>query len=301
MFESETALPQVPNPVTAMVERMINQLEPPEDHTITPEAQTKYKSAMDKANVYRGNLEVLWEALQLFRQADSLPLFYIGAAYAHVLGASVQALTHGADGLRAAQRWLQKAGEFAPEATELLVVQTFIHIHSGDFSRAYELLARLREVAPHDFYALSARLEYYAAKENEGQLTTTFQKTLPLAMTTTRRTYLLNRMGRYYWQLRMFDESLEMYRQLADLTPGDPSIWHNMSVNHLAKAQISQARRCNKTALQLMEFESGRHMQKKIRNTAVRIVFYKGIKTIGYALLVSVPWLLLVLAVQLMK
>jgi Flp pilus assembly protein TadD len=178
-------------------------------------------------------------------------------------------------------------------------VQTFIDIHSGNWRDASELLHRLREVAPNDFYALTARLEYCAARGDEQQLTTTFEKARRLAMTTARRASLLNRMGYHYLQLGRFDDSLQAYRQLANLTPGDPSVWHHMSVNHLAKKELVNARHCNKIALRLTESESARRVQRKIRTTAARMVSEKTLRALIYVALFFIPWVFLAIAAQL--
>ena len=116
-------------------------------------------------------------------------------------------------------------------------------------------------------------------------MTATYEQALPLAKSITRRAYLQNRVGRYYLMFRKFDKSLEVYRELAKLTPADPWMWHNMSIIYMTKKKLIAAWRCNKMALQIMDFENARFIRAKIQGTVIR-----GVISFG---LIVVFWLIL--------
>ncbi len=277
--------PEYSHPFTNLIEDMICQIELPQQTLITAEGQKIFKRGMDKANEYRGDPDILWEALNFFQQSNSLSLFYIGAAYVHFVGSYEENITYHRDGLQVAQLWLERARELTPEAKELLIVQAYVDIHSQDDTAVHSHLTHLRRIAPHDFYALTAYLDYYAVKQDLERMTATYKETLPLAKTITRRAYLQNRVGRYYLMFRKFDKSLEVYRDLAKLTPADPWMWHNMSVIYMTKKKLMAAWRCNKKALQIMDFENAQIIRAKIHGTLIR-------GAIGYGLVV-VFWLVL--------
>lgn len=254
---------------TSIVNQIAQQHKEPALSTISNEAQQIYKQGLDKVNEYRGDPRIFSEAIALFEQTGSLPLFYAGIAYVHVVAAYKENIHYDQAELVHAGEWLKKAEEVAGVFFENQIVKLYICIYSRRFDEAKQLLEELEGRHQTDFYLQMAKIDFYAVKENKNQMSHVYQKTLPLALTVTRRAYLQNRVARYLVMFRHFNEAIVVYQELAKLTPGDPWMWHNMSIIHLSKGNLWLARRCNKLALQLMEFSNARFIERKIRERTI--------------------------------
>lgn len=236
----------------------------PPETTITPNALSTYKKGLDRVNNYRGHPAILFQALQLFEESGCEPLFYAGVAYALFAASYVQSITYEKAGLTAAQSWLARAQTIAPDVPEINFIGLFLLLYLGQTAEAHALAQSLTAAEPLGYYVRTALLDYYTIKQDEAKLTATYQEALALAKTIDRRAYLHSRMGRYYMLLKRLPKSLAAYRELAQITPNDPWMWHNMSIIHLARHNYWKALRCNKIALQIMDFGNARHVRQLI-------------------------------------
>jgi tetratricopeptide (TPR) repeat protein len=236
----------------------------PQETAVTSTALSTYKKGLDKVNSYRGHPANLFQALQLFQETGCEPLFYGGVAYALFAASYKQNVTYERAGLATAHTWLARAQAIAPDISEINFIGVFLLLYSGRSAEAHSLIQSLTAAEPYGYYVRTALLDYYTIKQDEAKLTKTYQQTLTLAKTIDRRAYLHNRLGRYYMLLNAFPKSLAAYRELAQITPNDPWMWHNMSIIFLTRRNYLQALRCNKIALQIMDFGNARHVRQVI-------------------------------------
>lgn len=236
----------------------------PQETAVTPAALSTYKKGLDRVNNYRGHPAILFQALQLFQESDCEPLFYSGVAYALFAASYQQNITYERAGLAVAQTWLERAQAITPNVPEINFVGVFLLLHLGRLAEARPLIQSLTATEPYGYYVRIALLDYYTVKQDEASLTKTYQETLTLAKTIDRRAYLYNRLGRYYMILKAFPKSLAAYQELAQITPNDPWMWHNMSIIYLTRRNYLQALRCNKIALQIMDFGNARYIRQLI-------------------------------------
>lgn len=263
----------VPDPFIRFIEQAVSQVELPPKTEITDESRTNYRKALDRANEYRGDPRVLIEVVKILQSSNNLALFYTGIAYILFHASYQEGIKYSQTGLQVSRTWLLKAQEIGGELLESLVVQAFLEVHSRHLAEAFVCLERIQEIAPHDFYALTAWIDYYAVKGNGPQMIQAHHQALPYALSTSRRAYLQNRVGRYYLLFKMFDSAFAAYTDLIKLTPSDPWMWHNMSIVYVARGQILKAYRCNKIALHIMEFGNARKIQRHIQEIiAKRII-----------------------------
>ena len=190
--------------------------------------------------------------------------------------------------MKSAEDWLQKGKDLTPTASELLLVQAFINIRQQNPSETQNVLSKLQEIAPGEFYTLAAWIDYYALVNKEREMSDSYIKATKLAMTTTRRAYLLNRMGRYYIWLKQYNKSIDCYRKLVQLTPSDPWMWHNMSIIYLAQNNLFQAWRCNNIALKIMNFEAAQKIRRNIIRRFVTLGLTGGLIAAGIMLRISI-------------
>ncbi|MDH5506653.1 MAG: hypothetical protein OEZ02_05490 [Anaerolineae bacterium] len=269
------------NEMNSFIDQAIQNLEVPTSIEITNEAINQFKRGMDKTNEYRGHPHELLDGLDEFEKTGCLPLFYGGLAYIQCVGSYIEGMRFDADGLRSAEGWLAKALEIKDDLPELMVVQAMININSGNLGTASDLLDRIDQVSSNNFYAITARMDYYAMRNNKAQMASMHHKALPLAMTTSRRAYLQHRVGRYYLRFKMVDQSIECYTDLVKLTPLDPWMWHNLSIAYLLEGMLINAWKSNRMALKIMDFGNARDIKKSIQKR----IFLQIAKYIFYVIL----------------
>jgi tetratricopeptide (TPR) repeat protein len=245
-------------------------------------AQSIYRQGLDRANSYRGDLTPLVEALDLFQQTDSRPFFYAGVAYTILIVACRCRPVCDLEGLELARGWLEQAREIAGEVAAIEVVFLFIEIYSGNDDSAGRIMTRLLAQASHDYHLHTAVIAYHFHQGAVAPMADCYDRTLALAKTIARRAYLANEMAYYYRQLGQADESLRMYQVLAQITPEDPWLWHDISAIYLARYDLIRAHRFNRRALALMEFDAARRLAGEI--------YRKGV-----LLMLAAAWILFVL------
>jgi tetratricopeptide (TPR) repeat protein len=259
-----------------------NALPLPVGVAVTAGAQSIYRQGLDRANSYRGDLVPLLEALDFFHQSDSRPFYYAGVAYAILTAACRCRSVYDPEGIELARCWLEQAREIAGEVAPIEVVFLFIEIYAGNDENTEQIMTRLLAQAPHDYHLHTAVIAYHFHQQAVEQMTDCYERTLPLAKTIARRAYLANEMACYYRELGLTNESLRMYRLLAEITPEDPWLWHDISAIYLAKYDLIRAHHFNRRALDLMEFDAARRLAAEI--------YRKGI-----LLMLAAAWLLFVL------
>lgn len=249
---------------THAINDYVSQLTVPAGYTLTDDARAQFYQALDIANEYRGEPTSLIRALELFRRTDHAGLFFAGVAYVHLQAAYLQGFSYSEAGMSQARSWLERALQLMPKIVELLLVETFIALRARQLPQAQELIARLVERDPQQFYVLLAQLEYAGLMMAITDATTLFERTLAAATTPSQEIYARNRIARYQMLFGNTAQAAETYVALTRLTPTDPWIWHNLSVLASQRYHLRQAWRCNARALELMEFENARRLRRKI-------------------------------------
>jgi tetratricopeptide (TPR) repeat protein len=254
----------VSNDFTNYIEQQAVQLTPPPEGAITDTMRENYYFAIDKANEYSGHPQVLVDAIRLFQTTTSTPLFYAGMAYVHMHAAYKQGFTYSPLGLSVARQWLQRAQHLVLDITELLIVQAFLAIRAGRDYEAQQALTRLQERNIDNIHILMAKMEYYGLKKNVPQIITTYQNILTRPITSSQLIYVQNRVARYYTLFGEPSRALNIYQDIIKVTPRDPWVWHNMSIIYLQRWSFLKAHRCNKSALQIMDFVAARRVRRQL-------------------------------------
>jgi tetratricopeptide (TPR) repeat protein len=253
----------VSNELTRAIEQLAAQLEPPPDHAITDDVREHFYAAMDKANMYRGDPQPLVEALRLFWQTPSAPLFYAGVAYVHSLAAYVQNVAYSKVGLNIAREWLQRAQQITPNLTEPLIVQAFISIRDSQYREARQTLERLQTAGADSFYFFTARMEL-CSFGSRADREAAYQIAVARATNESQLVYVHNKAARYCSPFLEDRKALSLYQKILAITPEDPWVWHNMSIIYYRWSNLPKAWKCNKEALRIMDFGNAKSMRKRI-------------------------------------
>lgn len=224
--------------------------------------------------------------MDIIQQTNCMPLFSAGVAYIHYVGSYVRGVEYDKHGLALAEKWIRKAEALTYTCKEIITVKAFINIHQREREQARKNLNDLTKFKPHDFYSLTAFLDFFAISEDRKALQETYHKILALPLINTQKAYVLNRVGRYFIILGMSNSSLKAYRELSKLTPNDPWMWHNMSLIYLGKKKTIRAWQCNKKALDIMEFGNAHKAQSKIKKKLIEETIQTAVAVVIIILLI---------------
>lgn len=255
------------NYLTNLIENTTIQATLPQTESITEEAQLVFETGLEKLREYRGDPTILQQGLHIFHNINSLPLFYAGVAYTHMLGAYEQATQYNKYGLGLAQKWLNMAEGLAPNSIEVNLIQASIYLSSQDLVSAKTCLDKLAqsEQSQYTYYITASLMEYAGRKGDKAQLHAMQMKGLQEATSMVKKAAILNGAGGHYMQQKLFNDALSTYQLLSELTPQDAWMWHNMSIIYFIKNQLIKSYNCNKRALSIMKFGNALYIQKKIQ------------------------------------
>ncbi len=232
----------------------------------TPHAVRAYHIGLEQVLTYRGDPRLLWLAMFTFGDSDYQPYALAGMGLLLVAASSVAGGTHDPDGLAAAGRWVNQARRLVEDDPEINFVAALIALYQGDLATAVPLVASLEQTAPDNYYAQLAIFEYACRTGDSGRQRETYEKLLHLARTRQQT------MAVHCLQIRSclaegaYGPGLALMRQVAEVDPDDPWLWHNMSIAYLKTGRLWRSARCNKKALELLSFDNARTVRQQLKS-----------------------------------
>ena len=76
--------------------------------------------------------------------------------------------------------------------------------------------------------------------------------------------FILNALADLYLDQGRYSQSIQLYRDVINLNPDDPWAWHDMSIVFVHMKKFKEAKVCNQRALDIMDFEAARDIQRLI-------------------------------------
>ncbi|HSH03696.1 MAG TPA: hypothetical protein VLL52_14350 [Anaerolineae bacterium] len=248
----------------------------------------RFYTFLDLAHQYRGEpatiVTVLEKAPPLDQATAALAIAYLHTllAYRHRPGYDEMMLTQ-------AEAWLRKGKDALGQ--ELSVAYHFVAARvvgwQGGIKEAEKHIAAVETLAPNSFFAQMLRVELYAWQTDMQQMIYAYRQAMKVALTTTRKVHMRHMLGQYLTWFGYPELALNIYRELKELKPYDPWLWHYMSLNHLRQHRLRLAAHCNQNSLSLQDFAAARGLQKQIQaEWRQRVVtFLGGVAILGGLLL----------------
>lgn len=220
---------------------------------ITTAGFKAFEVGRDKVDSYRGDPQVLGEALRIFQTADSLPYQYAGIAYTLLAASEEQNAEHEYDqtGLDAAMEWLEKAQELAPDVTDINVIEPFIYIYSGRLDDARLVLDYLHRVDSNHYYLCRAEVAFWQRKGDLDQAIEWSRRAVDAANTIPQRLRVRNIVADLYMEKGDVENALQTYREAIHFNPENAWLYHKVSLIHLRQGAEEEAAQFNARALEL--------------------------------------------------
>jgi tetratricopeptide (TPR) repeat protein len=227
--------------------------------------RTTYEVGMEKINNYKNDPKMLAEALRTLQTGDSQPYFFAGLAYTLLAAAREADGSYAQSGLEAAQEWLEKAQDLAPDILEINVIEALIYIYSGRLEDARLILDYLEEQDPNCFYLMDAEVAFWQAQGNAEETIQAYQKAITEAANVPQRLRMQNRLGDFYLAAGMLDKALAVYKEAVHFDKENPWLWHNISTVFFRLKNLEEAARANKRTLSLLDFPEARQLEQEIK------------------------------------
>lgn len=237
----------------------------PETPGPTPLGHQTYEVGLEKVAEFKGDPAVMGAALRTFQSGDSRPYAYAGVAYTLLVAARELDGSYAEEGLEAAMNWLERAQEMAPDQVEINMIEGFIYIYSGRFSDARIILDYLKGINPHDFYVLTAEIAYWEEQGEFEEAIEAYQRAIEEANTVPRKLRLRSQMGNCFLRFDQPEKALEIFKEAIHFSQEDARLWHNMSLAFWQLENYPDAHRCNRRALELLDFPEAREMEAALK------------------------------------
>lgn len=242
----------------AIVAKLLPVLEKMEwngDAEATRAGQVVFKTAVDQIDGFRGDPQVLGDALRTLRTSDSLPYAYGGVAYLLVTASAEDEGNHAGDhdleGLEAALSWLERAQDLAPDVTDLNVIEPLIYIFSGRHDDARLVLDYLHEQSPHNYYLHRAEMYYWQHVGNVDEALAWNEQAMGQAETVPQRLRLKSAAATLHLQRDDVDQALQTYKEALHFDDENAWLNHQISQLHYDRGELEEAARFNQKALKI--------------------------------------------------
>lgn len=217
---------------------------------LTPAGAVVFKEALDQADSFRDDPEVLAAAVRTLRTCDSLPYTYAGLAYALLVATKAEG-NSGERALQAALEWLEKAQEMEPDVVDINVIEALIYIQGGRIEDARMVLDYLHNQDPNSFLLKRAEMAYWQEIGDYEQALAWNQNALQEAETVPQRLRLKSAAARLYLQAGREEKALEAYKEALHFDPKNAWLCHRISTMHYERDELEEAARFNERALEL--------------------------------------------------
>lgn len=252
--------------LSEQLNELIQKVDWPHENTLSAESQAIYEQGIDTLNMYRGDPQVLLDALKIFQKCASQAYAAAGCAYALILAAYESGDDYSVDGLERARTWLIKAQELAPNRVEIDFIEAELYIQLKEYENARLVLDQLNQITPQHFYVCLSEMYYWYAQKQQDQYQYWYDLALPLASNKPRQISLLSRAAGFFLAVQEWKKVIGVYRNLAALDPEDPWMWHNLSLAYYHLERYDKAQQANQKALEIMDFPVAREMEQILKN-----------------------------------
>lgn len=232
---------------------------------MTVQSRRIYEQGLDIINAYRGDPTFFVEGLRAFQATKSCPYAYAGVAFTFAMAAYGYGGEPGnRRGLKKAMEWLEKSQYLEPDRVEINFIEAVIYVNDGQLDNGRAVLDYLNQQDGKNYYLCLTEMNYWYKRNSEQNYLPWAQRAMDLADSDSRRALVTNGLAGFYLKQGRYDQSIKLYRQVAQLDPNDPWAWHNMSIMLVQMKQFKEAKRCNERALNLMEFGAARMIEEEI-------------------------------------
>lgn len=166
--------------------------------------------------------------------------------------------------------WLERAQAAAPGRPEIDVVEATLEVSSKRLGQARAVLDRLAAQGAQNYHVSLAEMIYGTQQRNVQHVETWYARASEQASNEIQRATALKVLADCYLENERWEESLRASHQLAELTPDDPWLWHNMSIVYLSIEDYEAALDANQRALSIMEFGVAQDMERHIKRQQQR-------------------------------
>lgn len=246
--------------------QFINKANWPQGTALTNQSYSVYEHGIDTLNMYRGQPQVLVDALKIFQSCGVQAYAAAGCAYALMVAAYQSGDSYSATGLEFSRNWLIKAQDAAPGHVEIDFIEAELYIHLGELENARIVLDELTKVTPPHFYVCLTELYYWYTLKDQEQYQHWYEVSLPQATTQFRKICLLSRAAGFFMAMEEWKKVIATYRDLAALDPQDPWLWHNLSLAYYHLERYDKAQQANQQALSIMDFPTAREMEQLLKS-----------------------------------
>ncbi len=252
------------NPLVDKLIETVNRHHWPSAHRMDARALRAYTRGLDQVNAYRGDPAIYFDALRTFSQTESTAFASAGVAFTLTMASSGRKPYLA--GFEEAIRWLEKAQEWEPDFVDINFIEAVIYLNTGQIENGRLVLDHLSQQEADNYYVCLTEMNYWQQKNaNESFVKWLRKASNKLANKRLRQAYTLNALAHLYLSEGRLNNALEIFTDITKLTPDDPWAWHNMSYIFLELDKVKEAKQCNERALGIMDFQSARDIQEKIR------------------------------------
>ena len=247
--------------------QMAHQIEWPSNREILPGSRDIYERGLDLLNTYRGYPEVLVEALRVFHSTNVLPYALAGLSATLSLSSYISDNNFEAMGLQEALRWLKLAQSMTPDHLEINCLEASIFIQARQLDKARQVLDTLGKDPQSSkyFFFCTGEFFYWSRLGNLLKVQSWRDKAQAAARNSMQEYFVRHMFADFYLTNNLYLDYIKAAQELTRISPGDPWLWHNLSIVHLRLKQFPEAEFCNQRALSLLNFGAAQEIRELIR------------------------------------
>lgn len=232
---------------------------------LTSAGAVVFREALDQADSFRDDPEVLAAAVRTIRTCDSLPYTYAGLAYVLLVAYEAEGASN-ADALRAALEWLEQAQQLAPDVVDINFIEALAYIHGERYEDARLVLDYLYDQDPNSFFLRRAEMVYWQKIGNYEEALAWNERAQQEAETVPQRLRLRSAAGDIYLQAGQEEKALEVLKEALHFDPQNAWLCHRISVIHFDRDELREAARFNKQALELnSELQEAQQLREALK------------------------------------
>lgn len=236
--------------------QLYQQIEFPTSNIVTEDASEIYWAGREVLLMYRGNHQILLQALQVFLATDVRCLALAGAAYVMQHAAYINGDSSDREGEVLARKLLRQAKENAPDCLELRLLEATLTDYENNPRKkrlALDHAAALPE-AETSFFIAYAEMVYWDADNNLKRVEHWHNIAMERASTNVQGLAALNRLASIHLTHRNFEKAISLYQSVVSLDASDAWAWHNLSCICLDLKRFEEAAYYNRRALNIGQF-----------------------------------------------
>lgn len=244
-----------------------HQIEWPSNREILPGSQAVYERGLDLLNTYRGHPDVLIESVRVFHSTNVLPYALAGLAATLSASSYIQNNQFDPAGLHEALRWLNLAQSMTPDRLEINFLEAQIALHGRQLEIARRLLDMLAQDPQNqkNFFYCTTEFSYWSSLGNLPKVQFWRDKALAAAANPMQQYFVRHIFAAFYLNNGFYLDYIKQAQELTRISPGDPWLWHNLSIAHAQLKQFPEAEYCNQRALSIMDFGAAQEIRETLR------------------------------------